>query len=288
MKQRKYSAKREKRKSPFFFSTSYFALVRSYSIAPGFRQSDTSSSTSPLQLVSPSPLPPSHHSQPSLHGRLHCSYNRPINCLHSLLLTITHMVLSLSFVHPKGANIAGRFWPHQGHLGLTPLVISGIIRVRAENESNHTASLPSSSLAAPSTSSSSSSTSSASFSSLNGNANGALRASQVIISLRCYEARLGRVGVVKTNVLYDLPISLWSATASPPSSKRGPQAMRGPTAATPDALPIADLPHTDFPFHISIPPSSAGGCSSCHLQSYRVYWRLEASEFARCSWLISI
>lgn len=78
---------------------------------------------------------------------------------------------------------------------------------------------------------------------------------------------------MKTNVLYDYTVPLWS----PSSSKRRPQV---PSAAGGDAaLLIGDIPHSDFPFNISIPPSSAGGCSSCHLQSYRVYWRLEASEF---------
>jgi len=180
------------------------------------------------------------------------------------------MVVSLSFVHPKGSNIAGRFWPHHGHLGLTPLILSGIIRVRVENESNFAISLPAGTAT--------SSAFTAASSSLNGNPSNALKASEVTVSLRCYEARLGRVGVVKTNVLFDHTLGLWSASSSPSSSKRGPQVVRSSVAAGAGDTRVAELPHTDFPFNICIPPSSAAGCSSCHLQSYRVYWRLEASE----------
>jgi len=177
------------------------------------------------------------------------------------------MVVSLSFVHPKGSNIAGRFWPHHGHLGLTPLIVSGVIRVRVENESNFAISLP----AGNATSSASTVASSSS----NGNPSNACKASEVTVSLRCYEAKLGRVGVVKTNILFDHTVGLWSASSSPSSSK---QVLRGSVAAGGGDTLVAELPHTDFPFNICIPPSSAAGCSSCHLQSYRVYWRLEASE----------
>lgn len=179
------------------------------------------------------------------------------------------MVVSLSLVHPKGANVAGRYWPHSGHLGLTPLSLSGIVRVRKETDNALTSH--------PNTSATSSSTSSV---------NAPLRASAVTVSLRCYEARLGRVGVVRTNILFEHTLSLWSATNSNNNnieSVRLPNGSPSPTSSSKRSRDqeqmVADLPQLDFPFQITIPPSSAGGCSTCHLQNYRVYWRLESSTY---------
>lgn len=180
------------------------------------------------------------------------------------------MVVSLSFVHPKGTNVAGRYWPHQGHLGLTPLVLTGIVRARRESDYS-----PFAGGQQPVASSSSSSSASSSSSSSGHHQFKGIRASHVTVSLRCYEARLGRVGVVRTNVIYEHTSLLWAAD---PSSSSSAAVKR--RAATGSSEPhTADLTQTDFPFHMVIPPASAGGCSTCHLQSYRVYWRLEASKW---------
>lgn len=197
------------------------------------------------------------------------------------------MVVSLSFVHPKGTNVAGRYWPHQGHLGLTPLTISGIVRARREND--YSFSTPASHNQQQVASSSSSSSASSSSSSSSNGGHKSFKASHITVSLRCYEARLGRVGVVRTNVLYEHTLLLWAADPSsrPASSGNSPSLSSSgkrrmattATAETEPVAPVAMLPQTDFPFNIVIPPASAGGCSTCHLQSYRVYWRLETSEF---------
>ncbi|KAF8319330.1 hypothetical protein DL93DRAFT_175963 [Clavulina sp. PMI_390] len=100
--------------------------------------------------------------------------------------------------------------------------------------------------------------------------------------LRCYEAKVGRVGVVRTNILYDHTLTLWSASSNTTTSGVS-ELARGRGAAQAQAYPSpppspTELPQTDFPFHIVIPPRAAGGCSTVKLQSYRVYWRLEACE----------
>lgn len=132
-------------------------------------------------------------------------------------------MVSLSLVQTKGGNVAGKYWPHSGHLGLTPVSITGVVRTRADPAGPQRA----------------------------------LHASAVSISLRCYEARLGRVGVIRTNILFNHSQTLWS----------------------PSSGPYEDLPHGDWPFSIILPPSATGGQSTCHLQMYRVYWRLEAGAY---------
>ncbi|KAF9519933.1 hypothetical protein BS47DRAFT_1009050 [Hydnum rufescens UP504] len=130
-------------------------------------------------------------------------------------------MVSLSLVQPKAGNTAVKFWPHTGHLGLTPVVLGGYVRVRPDFDGSQRS----------------------------------LLASAVTISLRCYEARLGRLGILRTNVLFDHSQTLWSSTSHP----------------------YEELPQTDWPFSIILPPSAAGGQSSCHFQTYRVYWRIEAT-----------
>jgi hypothetical protein len=81
-------------------------------------------------------------------------------------------------------------------------------------------------------------------------------ASAVTISLRCYEARHGRVGVLKTNILAEHTQTLWSPTGA-------------------EFGPLGEL---DLPFRLVIPVNTPGS-SNFHLQEYRVYWRLEAGEY---------
>jgi hypothetical protein len=81
-------------------------------------------------------------------------------------------------------------------------------------------------------------------------------ASALTVSLRCYEARIGRVGAVKTNILVEQTQTLW----------------------TPPSGPHAPLGAAELPFRIVLPTSAAGN-STFHLQDYRVYWRIEAGVY---------
>lgn len=216
------------------------------------------------------------------------------------------MIVSVSLLHPKGANIAGKYWPHSGHLGLTPLSLTGVVRARTDSErlaqdprfapgkwSSHTSSGPASSSSSSSSASNSSNASSSSpsstqvpSSSVSSNSSipsqhhqqsGRLRASAVTVALICYEAKLGRVGVVKTNILFQHVLPLWTAAAPSTPSPRSPR------EASSSSLVIAELPSTDFAFNLIIPPSvvaASAACSTCHFQNYRVYWRLEASKYS--------
>lgn len=85
-----------------------------------------------------------------------------------------------------------------------------------------------------------------------------LMASKVTIAIRCYESRMPRLGVVHTNILFNKTQVLWQA---------------------PENQHFAPLGDLDLPFRMSLPPDIAAP-SSCHMQEYRVFWRLEAGEQA--------
>lgn len=102
-------------------------------------------------------------------------------------------------------------------LGLTPVKLDGIVRTRMEEDGKP------------------------------------VTASSLTISLRCYEARQGRVGVLKTSLLMEQSQTLWT----PSGGEYGPLGVG------------------DFPFRLVL-PANALGSSTFHLQDYRVYWRLEA------------
>ncbi|CAE6408173.1 hypothetical protein RSOLAG1IB_00880 [Rhizoctonia solani AG-1 IB] len=126
-------------------------------------------------------------------------------------------MVALTLTPAKG-NAGARWFPHSGHLGLTPVKLDGIIRTRLEEDGK------------------------------------SATASAVTISLRCYEARHGRVGVLKTNILAEHTQTLWSPTGA-------------------EFGPLGEL---DLPFRLVIPVNTPGS-SNFHLQEYRVYWRLEAA-----------
>lgn len=107
--------------------------------------------------------------------------------------------------------------------GLTPVKVEGVVRTRVEEDGK------------PAT------------------------ASALTVSLRCYEARVGRVGVVKSNILVEQSQTLWT----PPSG-----AVWGALGAV------------EIPFKIVLPANAAGN-STFSLQEYRVYWRIEAGMSAR-------
>ncbi|KAG9046755.1 hypothetical protein FS837_003685 [Tulasnella sp. UAMH 9824] len=87
-----------------------------------------------------------------------------------------------------------------------------------------------------------------------------LLASRIAIVVRCYETRLNRLGgVSQTNVLVERSQTLWSPD---PSEQQQP----------PPFAPVGDL---DLPFRFVLPPDLQGP-STCHMQDYRVFWRIEA------------
>ncbi|KDQ33567.1 hypothetical protein PLEOSDRAFT_48198 [Pleurotus ostreatus PC15] len=71
-------------------------------------------------------------------------------------------------------NSGTRYFPYSGYLGLTPLRVEGVVRVKLDNDGK---SLPTKS---------------------------------VTVSIRCYESRLGRVSVLQSNILVDQTQVLWS------------------------------------------------------------------------------
>ncbi|KEP55563.1 hypothetical protein V565_003270 [Rhizoctonia solani 123E] len=121
-------------------------------------------------------------------------------------------------ISPAKGNAGARWFPHSGHLGFTPVKLDGMVRTRLEEDGKP------------------------------------VTASALTISLRCYEARHGRVGVAKTSILAEHTQTLWS----PAGAEYGPLGAR------------------DFTFRLVLPVNSPGS-STFHLQDYRVYWRLEAA-----------
>ncbi|KAG8690660.1 hypothetical protein FRC11_009958 [Ceratobasidium sp. 423] len=122
-------------------------------------------------------------------------------------------------ISPAKGNAGARWFPHSGHLGLTPVKLDGIVRTRLEEDGKP------------------------------------VTASALTVSLRCYEARQGRVGVLRTSVLMEHTQTLWTP---PAGVEYGPLGAR------------------DLPFRLVL-PVNAPGSSTFHLQDYRVYWRLEAA-----------
>ena len=90
-----------------------------------------------------------------------------------------------------------------------------------------------------------------------------LQANSVQISVSCIECRLGRVGVVHSNVLADYTQTLW---------------------AKPSSVEYADLGDGDFPFKIVVPIKTLGN-SYLNFQDYRVFWRVEAGPLPPLSGL---
>ncbi|EJD05975.1 uncharacterized protein FOMMEDRAFT_77489, partial [Fomitiporia mediterranea MF3/22] len=126
-------------------------------------------------------------------------------------------MVKISILSYRG-NANSRYFPHSGYLGLTPVKIEGVVRTALEEDRKP------------------------------------LHASSVVASVRCIEARLGRVGVVHSNVLVEYTQTLWNK---------------------PDSVEWADLGDGEFPFKIVIPAKSPG-FTCANFQDYRVFWRIEA------------
>ncbi|KAJ7285669.1 hypothetical protein C8J57DRAFT_1431371 [Mycena rebaudengoi] len=112
-----------------------------------------------------------------------------------------------------------RYFPYSGYLGLTALKVEGVVRTRLDADLKP------------------------------------LQAKSITVSVRCYEARLGRLGVTHSNVLVDYTQVLWS----------NPDEQR-------DYSDVAEL---DLPFRISIPAKVAGFSTASYVE-YRCTWRVEA------------
>ncbi|KAJ6496508.1 hypothetical protein C8R47DRAFT_1114347 [Mycena vitilis] len=119
---------------------------------------------------------------------------------------------------PKG-NHGVRYFPYSGYLGLTTLKVDGVVRTRLDADQKP------------------------------------LQAKSITISVRCYETRLGVLGVMHSNVLVDYTQVLWSK---------------------PDDQESADVGELELPFRISIPAKVAGFSTASYASVYKCSWRVEA------------
>ncbi|KAJ7489881.1 hypothetical protein B0H11DRAFT_2010794 [Mycena galericulata] len=127
-------------------------------------------------------------------------------------------MVQLLLTSSKGAH-GIRYFPYSGFLGLTPLKVDGFVRTKLDADLK------------------------------------ALQAKSITISVRCYEARLGRLGVLHSNVLVDYTQVLWSKPD--------------------DGNEYTDIADLELPFHITI-PAKVSGFSTASFVSYRCTWRVEA------------
>ncbi|KAJ7632449.1 hypothetical protein FB45DRAFT_912462 [Roridomyces roridus] len=121
---------------------------------------------------------------------------------------------------PNGTVNTVRSFPYAGFLGLSAVKIDGLVRTKLDADLKP------------------------------------LAAKSITVSVRCYEARLGRLGVLQSNVLVDYSQVLWSA---PDDSREE----------------YADIYELELPFRISI-PAKVAGFSTASFVSYRCTWRVEA------------
>ena len=84
-----------------------------------------------------------------------------------------------------------------------------------------------------------------------------LAATSIDVSVRCYEERIGKTGPTsRPTVLAEFAQTLWQKQPGRASE------------------PVGDK---DLPFHITIPKRNKGA-SVMNFQTYRVFWRVEASQ----------
>lgn len=146
-------------------------------------------------------------------------------------------MVKLSILSYKG-NSNSRFYPHSGYLGLTPVKVEGgqyhpFRPVVLHSGSSYFSTVVRTALDEDKK---------------------PLQASSVQVSVSCIECRLGRVGIVHSNVLVEYSQTLWSKSAS---------------------VEYDELGDGDFPFKIIIPIKTLGH-SYLNFQDYRVLWRVEA------------
>ncbi|KAB5590728.1 hypothetical protein CTheo_5819 [Ceratobasidium theobromae] len=139
------------------------------------------------------------------------------------------IMVAISLLPSRGNG--ARWFPHSGHLGttiaaaatalthpgLSPVKLEGVVRTQLEDDGKP------------------------------------VQATALSVAVRCYEARNGRLGAVRTHVLVEQAATLWTAE---------------------DGAALGALERA---FRIVLPVDTAGS-STFHLQDYRVYWRIEAGE----------
>lgn len=125
-------------------------------------------------------------------------------------------MVQLVLTSAKGNSV--RYWPHTGYLGLTPVIIEGLVATKRDADQKF------------------------------------LPTRSITVSVRCYESRIGRIGVLQSNVLVDYTDVLWSK---------------------PDGKEYENIGDLEFPFRISI-PVQVGGFSTSTFVEYRCVWRVEA------------
>ncbi|KAF8844915.1 hypothetical protein BDN67DRAFT_893647 [Paxillus ammoniavirescens] len=127
-------------------------------------------------------------------------------------------MVKLYLISPK-ANQSVRFFPHQGYLGLTPVKFEGMVRTQIEQDGK------------------------------------SILAKDIIIAVRCYESRQGRLGTIQTNVLYEHYATLWQKY---------------------DNQEWSEVGDGEYPFRLSIPSNVAAPSTALYFQEYRIFWRIEA------------
>ena len=121
-----------------------------------------------------------------------------------------------------------RSFPHAGFLGLTPVVVQGTVRTVLEED------------------------------------NKPLKASELIVRVRCYETDLGhrsksRGGSSKaTHVIYEQAEVLWQKNATEEWT---------------------DLGESQNTFRITVPIDAANAVSTSTFKNYRSWWQIEAGEY---------
>jgi hypothetical protein len=88
-----------------------------------------------------------------------------------------------------------------------------------------------------------------------------LPSTNLTVSVRCYEYRLGRFGASRSNIVADYTQVLWSK---------------------PDHQDYGDVGNLEYTFQIVVPPSTLG-YSTVHFPEYRIVWRVEAGKSRRLS-----
>lgn len=93
-------------------------------------------------------------------------------------------------------------------------------------------------------------------------------ASSLTVAVRCYEARLGRLGTAQTRCLVEVTQVLWSAKDKDSSST---------SSSGSDTPEFAELGDSEYTFRLQL-PAKIGGLSTVSYPEYRVYWRVETGS----------
>lgn len=151
---------------------------------------------------------------------------------------------------PKG-NQGTRYFPYHGYLGLTPVRVEGgtCPQSRLSSRCGLTSQ-------------------SAVRTKLDSDLKPAL-ARSLTVAIRCYEARVGRLGNTQARCLVEQTQVLWA----PRGKDSGPSTSNRPD--TPEYAELGDSEHT---FRI-IMPAKVAGLSTANYPEYRVYWRVEAGAY---------